>query len=168
VAQARLFVNPHLAHLLPARRRTDNQSRNGDERVSTMNTAVQLIVSLITLVVTFFFFWVAFSFVLPPGPFRSLRPLGSLACAILIAQYVSRRTGASSGGLVKCMCLSGFVTGVIGFSAGFFGPIIFTPESNQGPLLGIFITGPLSFVAGAIGGAIYWSVTEKRRRDNQV
>jgi hypothetical protein len=127
-----------------------------------MNAAVRLIVSLIALVVTFFFFWVAFSFVLPPGPFRWLRPFGSLACAILITQFVSRRAGSSSAGLVKCICLSGFVTGVIGFSAGFFGPIIFTPESNQGPLLGIFITGPLSFLAGAIGGAIYWSVTKKK------
>jgi hypothetical protein len=84
-----------------------------------MNAAVRLIVSFITLAATFIFFWLAFSFVLAPGPARWLRPFGSLACAILITQYVSRRTGSSSGGLIKCMCLSGFATGVIGFSAGF-------------------------------------------------
>ena len=33
--------------------------------------------------------------------------------------------------------------------------MIFTPEANQGPLLGLFITGPLGFVAGAIGGLIH-------------
>jgi hypothetical protein len=40
---------------------------------------------------------------------------------------------------------------------GFFGPLIFTPDANQGPLLGIFITGPLGFVLGGIGGGIYWA-----------
>lgn len=45
--------------------------------------------------------------------------------------------------------------GLAGFAAGFFGPMIFTPGANQGPLLGLFITGPLGFVAGAIGGALF-------------
>jgi hypothetical protein len=48
--------------------------------------------------------------------------------------------------------LGALIVGDIGFTAGFFGPIIFTPKSNQGPLLGIFFTGPLGFVAGAIIG----------------
>src|SRR5689334_12330302 len=38
------------------------------------------------------------------------------------------------------------VTGGIGFALGFFGPIIFMPGANQGPLLGIFITGPLGVI----------------------
>jgi hypothetical protein len=42
--------------------------------------------------------------------------------------------------------------GAIGFCGGFFGPLIFTPESNQGPLLGIFITGPLGAVVGLVWG----------------
>ena len=46
------------------------------------------------------------------------------------------------------------VLGGIGFAAGFFGPIIFTPEANQGPLLGIFITGPLGFVIGLVYGIV--------------
>jgi hypothetical protein len=37
---------------------------------------------------------------------------------------------------------------------GFLGPMILAPEANQGPLLGIFITGPLGLVVGAIAGAI--------------
>jgi hypothetical protein len=43
---------------------------------------------------------------------------------------------------------SGCVVGAVGFAGGFFGPILLTPEANQGPLLGIFITGPLGFIAG--------------------
>jgi hypothetical protein len=30
------------------------------------------------------------------------------------------------------------------------------PESNQGPLLGIFITGPGGVALGALAGAIWW------------
>jgi hypothetical protein len=44
------------------------------------------------------------------------------------------------------------MVGAIGFCAGFFGPMLFAPDANQGPLLGIFITGPLG---GAIGGFVY-------------
>lgn len=34
--------------------------------------------------------------------------------------------------------------------------LVRVPDANQGPLLGLFITGPGGFVLGAIGGAIYW------------
>jgi hypothetical protein len=60
--------------------------------------------------------------------------------------------------------LGALVTGAIGFTVGFFGPIIFTPGANQGPLLGIFITGPLGFLAGAVGGAVWWLAQRHRQR----
>ncbi len=44
------------------------------------------------------------------------------------------------------------LAGGVGFAAGFFGPLIFAPEANQGPLLGIFITGPLGFLGGLVWG----------------
>jgi hypothetical protein len=44
------------------------------------------------------------------------------------------------------------VLGGIAFAAGFFGPMIFVPGANQGPLLGIFITGPAGFLAGLLWG----------------
>jgi hypothetical protein len=47
------------------------------------------------------------------------------------------------------------IVGAVGFSVGFFGPMIFSPQANQGPLLGLFITGPLGFVAGGVAGLIY-------------
>ena len=52
-----------------------------------------------------------------------------------------------------------FVIGSISFAAGFFGPIVFAPDANQGPLLGIFITGPLGFVAGFVFGI--WKETRR-------
>jgi hypothetical protein len=56
--------------------------------------------------------------------------------------------------VLKWALLGGLILGGIGFVAGFFGPIIFRPEANQGPLLGIFVTGPLGFVLGAVVGAL--------------
>ncbi len=49
----------------------------------------------------------------------------------------------------------GFILGGVSFAAGFFGPLILTPEANQGPLLGIFLTGPIGFVIGGALGAVY-------------
>jgi hypothetical protein len=44
------------------------------------------------------------------------------------------------------------VTGAVGFSAGFFGPMFLVPDANQGPLLGILITGPLGILIGGLIG----------------
>jgi hypothetical protein len=52
--------------------------------------------------------------------------------------------------LIRSVLLGAVVLGAIDFSAGFFGPIIFMPVANQGPLLGLFITGPLGFVLGGM------------------
>lgn len=40
--------------------------------------------------------------------------------------------------------------GAAGFAVGFFGPIVFVPEANQGPLVGILITGPAGAVLGLV------------------
>jgi hypothetical protein len=59
--------------------------------------------------------------------------------------------------MLKCAIL-----GVIGFLGGFVGPVIFTPEANQGPLLGIFITGPLGFILGLVVGLVLRLLPERR------
>jgi len=42
------------------------------------------------------------------------------------------------------------ILGAVGFAAGFFGPMVFVPEANQGPMVGIFITGPGGALLGLI------------------
>jgi hypothetical protein len=44
--------------------------------------------------------------------------------------------------------------GVTGFATGFFGPIALNPDANQGPLLGIFITGPSGAILGLVLGVV--------------
>ena len=64
--------------------------------------------------------------------------------------------GARGCGTSLAYALAGAVLfGFIGFIIGFVGPIVFTPQANQGPLLGIFITGPAGAVIGFIVGALY-------------
>ena len=50
--------------------------------------------------------------------------------------------------LIWALCV-----GAVSFAAGFFGPIFFS-NSNLGPLLGIFVTGPLGALVGAVIGAL--------------
>ena len=87
----------------------------------------------------------------------------SVLLAILVGRYIWLQTGSSHSGFVRSVALGALMTGAIAFSAGFFGPIIFTPNANQGPMLGIFITGPLGFIVGGLGGALYWLI----RRDGR-
>jgi hypothetical protein len=54
--------------------------------------------------------------------------------------------------------------GSFGFMAGFIGPIIMTPSANQGPLLGIFFTGPLGVVLGLALGIACAVFSRNRQR----
>jgi hypothetical protein len=44
------------------------------------------------------------------------------------------------------------VLGLVGFFSGYIGPLIVAPAAAQGPLLGIFITGPGGAILGALVG----------------
>jgi hypothetical protein len=46
------------------------------------------------------------------------------------------------------------VVGGLCFVAGFFGPMVFAPDANQGPMLGIFITGPAGMLLGLVWGGL--------------
>ena len=48
--------------------------------------------------------------------------------------------------------------GGAGFLSGFIGPIVLNPDANQGPLLGLFITGPGGALAGLVLGVLFRSL----------
>lgn len=62
-------------------------------------------------------------------------------------------TGAPRDGLPGSnpILASAALAGGISFLLGFIGPVLFS-DSNLGPLLGIFVTGPLGFLLGALIG----------------
>ncbi|HET9939967.1 MAG TPA: hypothetical protein VFR25_02595 [Candidatus Eisenbacteria bacterium] len=62
---------------------------------------------------------------------------------------------------LKWALIGGIVVGGVGFIIGFLGPLLWAPDANQGPLLGIFITGPIGFILGAVAGAILGKPRER-------
>jgi hypothetical protein len=58
--------------------------------------------------------------------------------------------------------------GGTGFAAGFFGPIALNPEANQGPLVGLLITGPFGTLAGLVLGAAFRFLPATKRLSLQA
>jgi hypothetical protein len=127
-----------------------------------MKSLVRLFVAGIVFVVAYFVFGLVFSLLFSSNGLIWLRTLGSPIAAILAATFTWWGTASLSQGLAGSVVLGAILIGGIGFVGGFFGPIIFDPGANQGPLLGIFITGPLGAIVGAVGGAVYWGVRGRR------
>ena len=129
-----------------------------------MMTVARFGLAFVVGVATYLFVvWVPFSLLsFLPGHFL-LAPLGSLAAAVWTARYTWHRTeDAREGGVLSLTLTGALVVGGVGFVGGFFGPMIFAPDANQGPLLGLFITGPLGFLAGGVGGLVYSLVRRSR------
>ena len=122
-----------------------------------MHNMVRGFVAFLTAVGTlYFFYWTVGLLLFEIGAPHLIAVVASVTAAIAAARYVWLRSASASGGFVKSTMMGALVTGAVAFSAGFFGPMIFVPGANQGPLLGIFITGPLGLMLGGAGGAIHW------------
>jgi len=91
---------------------------------------------------------------------------GSVAATVALIRWWFALRGhiAESRLRMKYTKRGGLILGGIGFAVGFFGPMLFTPTANLGPLLGIFITGPLGFVLGAVIGCLYAGFHIRRQR----
>ncbi len=103
-------------------------------------------------------------------PSQASTPLNVLLLALRLAvafwagRLMWRRpiSPSATPGLGRSIAEGALLVGGIGFLSGFFGPMIFAPQSNQGPMLGIFITGPLGVILGGIGGGLWWNSRRKR------
>lgn len=120
-----------------------------------MTQMLRVVLTAATAIAAFFFtFWIGGVvldlFGLPVWPIIAIAPV----VAIVAGRFVWR--GSDSPGLMQSVAEGGVLVGAIGFIGGFFGPLILAPDANQGPLLGLFITGPLGAVIGAVGGGVRW------------
>lgn len=128
-----------------------------------MHNVVRGVVAFVTAVAAMYFVYWTFGLLLfEVGAPHLIVVVVSVSAAIAAARYVWLRSAAAGGGFVRSTTMGALVTGAVGFSAGFFGPMIFVPGANQGPLLGIFITGPLGLMLGGVGGAIHWFARGRR------
>lgn len=132
------------------------------DRAESLRLVLRLAVLLVVVPATYYFvYWLPFSLI-PLGNQRWIANVVSLLCAVGAGWYVWNRLGEADPGLVTSVMLGAITLGAIGFCGGFFGPMIFAPGANQGPLLGLFITGPLGFLLGGIGGLVYWQAKERK------
>ncbi len=72
---------------------------------------------------------------------------------LLIQRYLRNKPYPGSAVWLKTTFKYAAMVGGICFLLGFVGPILFVPDANQGPLLGIFITGPIGFLVGVLIGS---------------
>ncbi|SDZ03048.1 hypothetical protein [Nitrosomonas sp. Nm58] len=127
-----------------------------------MTLPFRILAMLVIVPATYFFtYWFSISLIPSMEPTWVLNLIASL-CTGGVGLYSWKKLGSIPEGPVSSLFLGAIVLGSIGFCAGFFGPMIVTPEANQGPLLGIFITGPLGFLLGGIGGFAYWLIKKKK------
>jgi hypothetical protein len=82
---------------------------------------------------------------------------GSLAIAVLYGPFEHR--------FWRRETVAGFALTIawIAFLVGFAGPMIVAPDANQGPLLGIFYTGPGGLIIG-----LAWGLWRKSRQLQRV
>jgi hypothetical protein len=129
-----------------------------------MKVLSRILMSVISGVAALYFvFWVGGALLLSSDAAPGLWFLVCAALGLAVGRYVWLRTASLEAGLAGSVMLGALTTGGVGFAAGFFGPMILTPDANQGPLLGLFITGPLGFVLGAVGGGVYWLARRRSR-----
>lgn len=120
----------------------------------------RVVISAIVMVAAYYScYWILPAFL--PIPWGIAAVIAYLV-ALAAGWYTWTRTAAVDASLSRSVGYWALVVGAIGFVGGFFGPMIFVPGANQGPMLGIFITGPAGALIGAIGGFIHWLVRRNR------
>jgi hypothetical protein len=125
-------------------------------KINTVYAAAQRIVAIVVAIIsTVFTLLLLWSYFRGGGGWQEiLMGLFPAAIAIICWGFALRGHIAEGRRRTKAALVGGIMLGGIGLAGGYFGPLMLS-ESNLGPLLGIFMTGPLGFVLGAIIGWFY-------------
>ncbi len=122
-----------------------------------------IVVFIPTTVTCHSLLWLVVGVFHPSGFHPLFGIFGSLLASSAFTYFTCLRSTAFPPTRLVAVALGAFVTAGFSFSAGFFGPMLISPDSLHAPLLGIFLTGPLGFLFGAVGGYIYWSARHRRK-----
>jgi hypothetical protein len=121
---------------------------------TVINPLIRKVLAFAVFIGTYILCWLLFLFI-PTGNFGWITSIVSMLIAVGVARIFWLKADAIPKTLISSTAYGAIILGSIGFAAGFFGPMIFAPDANQGPLLGIFYTGPIGFILGAICGLFY-------------
>jgi hypothetical protein len=128
-----------------------------------MKTFIQIILTLFVVLIIYFIILRKIFFAGMLALSNTAQMITSLIIAIIAAILLWRKIGNISNTLPACIIAGGITFGIIGFILGFFGPMLLTPSSNQGPLLGFFF-GPVGLALGLLAGGVYWYPKVKKKR----
>jgi hypothetical protein len=110
---------------------------------------------------TYALVWLAGLF-LPLGGASWIGSSLALVIALAAAGLFWSRFGDASRSVLGTAAYGALILGGIGFAAGFFGPMLLAPDANQGPMLGIFITGPGGAILGTLLGLVFGLMRSQR------
>jgi hypothetical protein len=118
-----------------------------------MNSVLRLAATAMIFLGTYVLAWLPAMMLL--GDYVWVGSLVALVVAATVAGYAWRLGPEGPRSVRTAVALGALLVGGAGFAAGFFGPMLLAPGANQGPMLGIFITGPLGYLVGAGLGLWY-------------
>lgn len=108
-----------------------------------MFLTVLFFISTILTITTSFPFWLSTAF--------------SLACASLAAWFAWKLVSGEKANTIVAVIGGALILGGLFFVIGFLGPMAISKDTDQGPMIGLFIAAPLGLIVGAIGGYVYTS-----------
>lgn len=129
---------------------------------SPVNTPLRATLALLVFFGSFVFIRLLLLVLLPADGAAWLGSILALVAALVAARITWVRGGVQTGSKLRSALLGAAALGGIGFALGFFGPMIFAPGANQGPMLGIFVTGPAGALLGAVLGLALGTRVPKR------
>jgi hypothetical protein len=114
--------------------------------------------------------WNVPQFIGSPGEYRLylLIIVPATIAAALGAWFAFRGDRPETRAVLAPGCIGGMILGGAGLVAGFVGPILLAPDANQGPLLGIIVTGPLGFAVGTVAGLTIGMARHRLRRPKET
>ncbi len=125
-----------------------------------MNIFIRFLVTILVFFAAYIYlYWMSFSSVSESDLIVNAL---SIISAIGICSFVWIRLKAQNKGPLSYIILGAALIGAVSFLGGFFGPMIFTPNANLGPLLGLFTTGPIGFLFGGVAGLVYWYLRHRK------
>ena len=125
-----------------------------------MKTLTRIILAFVSVVASYYFNYWILPLISEAFNVPAIHRIVPILIAIIIGFFVWKKSKTITYPWWVYIILGGIIGGSIGFVLVFFGAIIFSPSSGNGPLLA-FITGPLGFLIGIIGGGIYGYKKEK-------
>jgi len=81
----------------------------------------------------------------------------ALVCAAFAAWLSWKLVAGDQLHAIVAVTGGALILGGLFFTIGFLGPMVISKDTNQGPMIGLFIAGPLGVIMGAIGGYVYVS-----------